>query len=91
MEWILRRKITKRGEMQMRKKKDKSLEILLTCKTSKKDAYEWINQWKDDHIIDENILSIYDCDKKEKIKFSSKAIDNNKLVEILKKDNFIFW
>ena len=46
MEWILRRKITKRGEMQMRKKKDKSLEILLTCKTSKKDAYEWINQWK---------------------------------------------
>ena len=45
MEWMLRRKITKRGEMQMRKNKDKSLEILLTCKTYKKDAYEWINKW----------------------------------------------
>ena len=46
MEWMLRRKITKRGEMQMRKNKNKSLEILLTCKTYKKDAYEWINKWK---------------------------------------------
>lgn len=46
MEWTLRREIAKRGEMQMRKNKDKSLEILLTCKTSKKDAYEWINKWK---------------------------------------------
>jgi TusA-related sulfurtransferase len=46
MQWMLRRKITKRGEMQMRKNKDKSLEIILTCKTYKKDAYEWINKWK---------------------------------------------
>jgi len=46
MEWMLRRKITKRGEMQMRKNKDKSLEILLTCTAYRKDAYEWINKWK---------------------------------------------
>ena len=46
MEWILRRNIKKQGEMQMRKNKNKSLEIVLTCKTTKEDAYEWINKWK---------------------------------------------
>ena len=29
---------------------------------------EWINQWKDDHIVEEDILNIYNCDKKDKIK-----------------------
>jgi len=46
MEWMLRRKIIKRGEMQMRKNKDKSLEILLTCQAYRTDAYEWINKWE---------------------------------------------
>lgn len=59
-------------------------------KNRDKSFIEWINQWKEDHIIEEDILSIYDCDKKEKIKLNNKAIDNNILVEILKKDNFIF-
>lgn len=59
-------------------------------KNRDKPFIDWINQWKDDHIIDDDILSIYNCDKKEKIKINSKGIDHNKLIEILKIDNFIF-
>ena len=37
-------------------------------KEREKSFIEWINQWKDNHIIDDDILSIYNCEKKEKNK-----------------------
>ena len=45
MVWSLRKQITKDGECQMRKNKVKTLAIILTCGSAKKDAYEWINKW----------------------------------------------
>ena len=51
---------------------------------------EWINNWGDDYEIENQVLSMYDCEKKEKISITNKNINKSALIEVLKKDNFIF-
>ena len=50
----------------------------------------WINKWGDDYQIEEAVLNMFDCVKLEKILLTNKGIDKTALIEILKKDNFIF-
>ena len=51
---------------------------------------DWINKWGDDYQIETPVLNMFTCQKLEKISMTNKQIDKAALVEILKKDNFIF-